>query len=373
MKEIERIADVKFVDSKHVEYQGKNIARSVCGGRTYYCIKNDKLYYHRFSILGRIAHAIFGYKKDFVGYRRLMNTLVERRMIPTKIEQLLQTRQRNAFNEPAENEIITYLQQNASGDVNVTFRKFSEDKSPLHFAIEKGYGKLVTYLLEQGREVRVDQRALSKAIVYKAGLSLIKQLVKQGALVNPDSSWRYATPLADAVEMGQWDVVSWLLEQGARFDPTEGFTRQIGVSLKEMPLPILKKLFPMVLNKSEQNEILLGAVELEDFEKMTFLIEEGCDLNKPNTSRRTPSYAFWHSKNPMKLMQYFLDHGWDINLKDEEGYTTLMDASIGGRKEVVEWLLAHGAKKELQDQEGHSAADHAKAKGHEAVYALLKS
>lgn len=65
MKEIKNIKEVKFYDWNHIEVAGHSITKSKCGSRTYFKFHEGKLYYHRFSLIGRICRALFCYKKEF--------------------------------------------------------------------------------------------------------------------------------------------------------------------------------------------------------------------------------------------------------------------------------------------------------------------
>lgn len=62
----------------------------------------------------------------------------------------------------------------------------------------------------------------------------------------------------------------------------------------------------------------------------------------------------------------------DINIKDEDGYTALIHASVFGYKEVVHFLLDKGAELDAQDSHyGYTALMHASWQGHSEIVKLL--
>jgi uncharacterized protein len=63
--------------------------------------------------------------------------------------------------------------------------------------------------------------------------------------------------------------------------------------------------------------------------------------------------------------------GADINATQQGGYTALHQAADRGHEAVVKLLLSAGARKDPKSAAGRTPADHARAKGHARVVALL--
>ena len=55
------------------------------------------------------------------------------------------------------------------------------------------------------------------------------------------------------------------------------------------------------------------------------------------------------------VLTEFLNHGFPIDLRNNQSYTALMMATYHGNKEAVEILLQHGANACLKDKRGHTA------------------
>ena len=114
-------------------------------------------------------------------------------------------------------------------------------------------------------------------------------------------------------------------------------------------------------------------------EVMSFLIEHGADVNKPNSFGMTSFMVFCASGN-MELIKYSLAHGADVNAaysahvrpKSTDRTTSLMLAVEVGQTEVVELLLSKGADPELRNSDGKTALDLAKDKNNEVIIKLLQ-
>jgi ankyrin repeat protein len=63
--------------------------------------------------------------------------------------------------------------------------------------------------------------------------------------------------------------------------------------------------------------------------------------------------------------------GADVAAKDENGWTALHWAAVGGHKDVVELLLNKGADVTAEDTDGLTALDLAEYGGHKEVFTLL--
>jgi ankyrin repeat protein len=61
----------------------------------------------------------------------------------------------------------------------------------------------------------------------------------------------------------------------------------------------------------------------------------------------------------------------DVNVKNQYGVTTLIDASFRGQKEQVEWLIVEGADLNARDNQGDTALMNAAIKGHSEIVNLL--
>jgi ankyrin repeat protein len=102
------------------------------------------------------------------------------------------------------------------------------------------------------------------------------------------------------------------------------------------------------------------------------LFRQGMDPNRPNWLRAAPLHGF-ASSGDVESAALFLDHGADLNARDEEhGSTPLAWAAMHGQTRMVELLLRRGAALELPDDpEWAKPLAWATRRGHEEVVRLL--
>jgi ankyrin repeat protein len=78
-------------------------------------------------------------------------------------------------------------------------------------------------------------------------------------------------------------------------------------------------------------------------------------------------------KNNLPEVRRLLSIGANIEVKDYDGWTPLIDASVSGRVQLVVELLKHGAHTEAENSDGWTALHLACSKGHLAVVTELVS
>ena len=72
-----------------------------------------------------------------------------------------------------------------------------------------------------------------------------------------------------------------------------------------------------------------------------------------------------------KIVQYLIDNGADITLKDKYGNTAFTIAAQRGHDKVVQCLIENGANLESLDNHGQTALMHAAHNGHRKIVNLL--
>jgi ankyrin repeat protein len=73
------------------------------------------------------------------------------------------------------------------------------------------------------------------------------------------------------------------------------------------------------------------------------------------------------------VVEYLINHGADVNIRDNHGYTALIWASRFGHIDIVRQLLDAGADVNASDDEGETALAWAKWNNNTAIIELLKS
>ncbi len=102
------------------------------------------------------------------------------------------------------------------------------------------------------------------------------------------------------------------------------------------------------------------------------LIAQGADVRTRarNATKNTPLHAAaaGRSKHAVRAL---LEHGADVNARQEGGWTALHAASQNGDVEMVRLLIAAGADVKARADNQQNALDLALGKGHQAVVDVL--
>lgn len=103
-------------------------------------------------------------------------------------------------------------------------------------------------------------------------------------------------------------------------------------------------------------------------ELVEFLIGRGCD---PLVCCGYTALSLAAVMGHLSLVQYFLAHGVDPNIRDRVGFTALGHAAKEGHADIVETLLAWGVQTEILEENEETALSWAVKGKHEKVVDLL--
>jgi uncharacterized protein len=121
---------------------------------------------------------------------------------------------------------------------------------------------------------------------------------------------------------------------------------------------------------------LLRAAKAGDIPAMKLLLAKGADAKLATRNGVNPLMAaaglgtkeedttgrHKTEAQAIEAIQLCLDHGVDINAKDNRGQTALHGAALKGYDQVVQFLADHGAKLDVKDNRGFTALDAALGK-----------
>jgi uncharacterized protein len=104
-----------------------------------------------------------------------------------------------------------------------------------------------------------------------------------------------------------------------------------------------------------------------------FLLKGGANPSLPsnNSFRVAPLHSAAASKN-IAIARLLLDHGADVNAKQQENITPLHSAAHNGHVEMVKLLLDRGADRTAKTNAGKTPYDFATELNHTELMALLK-
>ena len=89
-----------------------------------------------------------------------------------------------------------------------------------------------------------------------------------------------------------------------------------------------------------------------------------------NSQQVTPLHSAIAGRHSA-IARFLVEHGANVNARQERGFTPLMQAAHNGDAPLVDYLLQHGADPTLAMEDGHTAADYAREAGHAEVASKL--
>ena len=102
------------------------------------------------------------------------------------------------------------------------------------------------------------------------------------------------------------------------------------------------------------NSPLHVAVEHGNYEIVEFLLNSGAKINSKNTEKQTPLMMLDDDATP-ELVNLLLRHNAKINLVDKQGNTALMIAAEYAKPEVLQSLISAGANVNAVNKQGRTA------------------
>lgn len=167
----------------------------------------------------------------------------------------------------------------------------------------------------------------------------VESLLKKGLSVNQQFfGLEGDTPLSIACNRGYPELISLLLKHGASWD-----------NLSELP-PIMS-----VCTSNEQNEkTLIRCIKI--------LLDHGADVNQRQQQRMT-ALMFASKFGRAVLCEYLLEQGAEIDAADTQEWTALCFACDNNHGHVARVLLDNGADPDVSTRDGARPAELAAAKG----------
>ena len=268
-------------------------------------------------------------------------------------------------------ELVFHMIKNGS-NVN---EKDSNGSTPLILASEKGYLKIASILIKNKAYIHITNKdgdtALHQAIWHnhtRLALFLIKNSVP---IINLKGRGGYSS-LSIASAFGNIQIVSSLIKYGAIInnEPKNGVTPLHHASFGTIP----SRFYPDYL------------------EVISLLLKSGLDINEKDSSGQTPLHhaSNWYFPNPskhnkyldkltyqseqVKVMNFLIKNGANVNAKDSRGITPLHHASSSENLKAISFLIKSGAKVNSKNQNGVTPLHMATAfENPKAVFILIRN
>ena len=124
--------------------------------------------------------------------------------------------------------------------------------------------------------------------------------------------------------------------------------------------------------QEEKDNYLFDAIEIDDADKVTRALNNGADVNAKNNDGNTVLIEASKTGHT-EIVTILLEKGADVNAKDNYGWTALICASANGHTEIMAMLLKKGTDVNATSNTGLSALHIASLNGHaEIVEKLLE-
>lgn len=269
-------------------------------------------------------------------------------------------------------------------------------KTPLHHALASGHIDMAKYLIERGADIDLkdkDKAAPLHNAAFLGSLEVVDLLLKKGAAALNEGNFRGQTPLHFACERGHPAVVTRLLDAGADIEArdmigrtplmTTGMSQNmeiakdliergadVNAAAKRGPVAYttlsvtamygFKDLVDLLIDKDASilkdslEPTFAFAVEMGHPRLFEYVLENGLDL--ATVRELDPGFVFNAAAGgSVEIMKALLDHGFDADQKDGDGWTPLHVAAVGGKIEMIEFLIACGLDKDVRNMKGETA------------------
>lgn len=117
---------------------------------------------------------------------------------------------------------------------------------------------------------------------------------------------------------------------------------------------------------------LIAAVSHNSLECVKLLLDHQANANVPDGSGWSPLIYAAYFGGSNELLTELLNHGADIDARNDRDVTALFLASASGHEEQVKFLLSHGADQSLQSKGGYTPLRIASLRGQGKVVSLLQ-
>ena len=238
----------------------------------------------------------------------------------------------------------------------------------------------VRWLIEQGVDVNYcnkNKYTAAHCAAQEGYLDILKLLHMNGGNIHQLTSNGVNCIMLSSGGTGDCDTVSWLIAQGVDVNHSDNdlFTA-VHYAAHKGKLAVLKLLhanggnFHHVAHHG-YNCIMLASLGTGDCETVSWLIEQGLDVNYCDKDFFTAIHCA-AQKGKLDLLKLLHTNGANIHQVSRNGTNSLMSASLGiGDCETVSWLIKHGVDVNFCNQKKYRAVHGAAQEGNLDVLKLL--
>ena len=264
--------------------------------------------------------------------------------------------------------------------------------TPLHAASYFGQHAIVQYLVEHGANIdalNTDGASPIFLACQNHHFPVVQYLVEHGANTNTMLLNRGGTPLLMAAEDGILPIVKCLVENGANVNtPNDDQVTPLLLAVGHDHLSVAQCLIEKGANVNVRNSMEHTPLHLATgkghFSTARYLVEHaGADVNACDQNGAMPlHYAVQFavryaeefgtdSDSLCPLVKCLVEHGANVNAREQQGFASLHAASALGHLSSVECLVQHGAHVNITDDANCTPLHRAISNAHLSVVQYL--
>ncbi|WP_353281769.1 ankyrin repeat domain-containing protein [Wolbachia endosymbiont (group B) of Horisme vitalbata] len=166
---------------------------------------------------------------------------------------------------------------------------------------------------------------------------------------------RKDTPLDLAIMYGHLEIVKYLIKKGAKLRTNDNST-PLHIAALYGQVEIFKyftdnEYFKLNWIYDNNTTILYNAIEANKLSIIEYLVEKGVNVNLKDKDYVSPLH-FAVENGHLDIVDYFVGKGADVNSQDEDGMSPLHYAVDSDHSNIVEYLAEKRAKINLQNRSG---------------------
>ena len=235
---------------------------------------------------------------------------------------------------------------------DVNERMTQNNTTPLLVASQNGHVEILKLLLDKGAQVNVHYKTGFSPLHFAIGsknTESIEVLIQHQANLNLQTVAEGATPLYLACNQGKLKAVQILLEAGADTNlPLHNGWTPIEIAAYNGHGSIVE-----IINRYGAQHTLHTYCALNDITKVQEMMKFTANANRAGPNGLTP-ICFSVRNSRLKISQYLLDRGADLNYRTKGGFSPLFAAVLSRDKGIVEFLLENGADISIKDSKGYA-------------------
>lgn len=247
----------------------------------------------------------------------------------------------------------------------------SNGRHALYHSIANGQTQTALYLIECGADPSPSHSSPLFSAIQRKHFQVIDPLVKAGADVNFVAGRDGSTPLVAAIDIGNTDIVKYLLEVKANPDGSPKMNA-LHVALRRAG-----KYFDYMKTSRDAGSLNENRSLMEKFLEIShMLVDAGANLTVSDTGHQNSGITVLHRAAEVGdtgIAQRAIEAGVNVNATDEWDVSALGNAAGNGHVEMTTLLLDSGARVDGSGEGSRTPLCLAAWNGHPLVVELLLS